>query len=314
MSKSSDETRQLQVLHALKILDTQPEERFARIVRMAKHLFGVPHASLNLLDGGRPSTARSSVFDKLEDRAPARGAAEARERSVRLIVDTLEEPALAREGLVVDGLEVRFYAGCPIYAPDGRRMGTLRLLDTMPRILSAEDLYMLGELGQLVEEGLSSLSMATCDDLTKLANRRGFERIAAHILPMAKRLGMPLALVQIDLDDLKQINDTRGHEAGDRSLAVFARHLLKNFRGSDVVARLGGDEFCVLMSGATEMDVQQSLQRLKAHLQGADGEAIRFSAGVAVFDRRRHGAVHDLLREADERMYDAKRRKHIRIA
>ncbi len=126
---------------------------------------------------------------------------------------------------------------------------------------------------------------------------------------MAIRHGLPLSLAQLDLDGLKQINDVHGHEAGDRTLVAFARHLLKNFRESDVVARLGGDEFCVLMSGASEHDVSAGLKRLEEVLAARGDETIRFSAGVATLDPGRHVGVGDLLREADRRMYECKRGK-----
>lgn len=311
-STSPEETtKQLQALHSLKILDTHPEARFDRITRLAKRLFNVPFAILSLADLGRPDLSDSQVLDALETAAglSADEAGAGGSHQVMILTDTREDARFSAIPATFGGVEIRFYAGCPVHAPDGSRMGALCLMDTVPRNLPSDDVDLFRDLGEMVNEELSSLSMATSDVLTKLANRRGFERIASHIVPIAQRLRVPLSLVQIDLDGFKQINDAGGHAAGDRALAAFARHLLKNFRRSDVVARLGGDEFCVLLSGADEREVRQSLQRLRLRLERDGAYRIGFSAGIARFDPSRHASVDDLLKDADQRMYEAKRHK-----
>jgi diguanylate cyclase (GGDEF)-like protein len=303
----SDETKRLQALQSLKVLDAQPDARFERIIRLARRLFDVPLAAVLLADrGGSAPQQREllEVFESAHRRAAGNGAA----HDVFVVPDTASDPRFRRRTLTLDDRTVRFYAGCAVHASHGARVGTLCLVDTVPRTFGAEDLQLLAELGGMISEELSALSIATSDTLTKIANRRGFEHIASHILPMAKRLRLPVALVHIDLDGFKGINDSRGHEAGDRVLAAFARHLLKNFRESDVVARLGGDEFCVLMSGAPEDAVMETLRRLTARLEQCAAESIRFSAGIAMFDPSRHASIDDLLRDADHRMYESKRR------
>ena len=295
-----DETRQLQALHSIKVLDAQPDGRFERVTRLAKRLFNVPIA-LVCLNDQRP-VALAAMLDVLET------ACETSSEKVFVVPDTRQDVRFRKQKAVVGDRAIRFCVGCPVYGPDGGRIAMLCLADFVPRTIAAEDRELLIELGSMLTEEFFSLSMATSDVLTKLANRRGFELIADHIVPMAKRLNLPLALVHIDLDRFKNINDTRGHEAGDRVLVTFARHLLKNFFESDVVARLGGDEFCVLMS-ATKLEVRQALRRLEIRLEQQGREPIRFSAGIAVLDPERHVTVADFLREADQRMYETKRRK-----
>lgn len=303
---SGEETKQLQALHSLRVLDIQPEARLERVTTMAKRLFGVPIAVLWLDDGQREAREHAAAISLFES---------ARRRSRRpadelfIVADAFADARFGYTPAVLEGRKARFYASCPVHAGDGGRTGTLSLIDTQPRNFSAEDVALLRELGSMIDEVLRSLSMATSDDLTKLANRRGFAGIAAHILPMALRLNIPLALIQFDLDDFKLINDRDGHEAGDRALISFARQLLKNFRESDVVARLGGDEFCVLMSGTSQAEVVSTLKRLKTCLGRESEPVLQFSAGVAMLDRRRHAVVDDLLRDADRRMYECKRRK-----
>lgn len=303
---SGDETKQLQALHSLKVLDIQPEARLERVTAMAKRLFGVPIVVLGLDEGVREAREHAETVDLFEA-ARARSTHGRGADDVFIVPDAGTDQRFGYTPVVHEGRNARFYASCAVRAPDGRRMGTLSLIDTAPRSLSSEDVALFRELGSMVDEALRSLSMATSDELTKLANRRGFESIAAHILPMALRLAIPVSLVQLDLDGFKRVNDSRGHAAGDLMLVSFARQLLKNFRESDVVARLGGDEFCVLMSGAREANVVGCLERLEDCL-GRE-TAIRFSAGVATLDPRRHAGVDDLLRDADRRMYECKRRK-----
>lgn len=103
---------------------------------------------------------------------------------------------------------------------------------------------------QRVQATLQSLSLL--DDLTGLRNRRGFFTLAEQHLKMAHRTGQPFLLAFIDLDGLKQINDTLGHPEGDLALLETASVLRDTFRQSDILARLGGDEFAALAIGASE--------------------------------------------------------------
>src|SRR5512138_3020326 len=93
------------------------------------------------------------------------------------------------------------------------------------------------------------------DELTGLNNRRGFMILATGLLKFARRAGLPLCLLYIDLDCLKSINDTFGHGSGDTAIISFGRLLTDTFRESDILGRLGGDEFVVLIVDATEEDL-----------------------------------------------------------
>jgi diguanylate cyclase (GGDEF)-like protein len=301
------DTRRLHALHSLKILDAHHDGRFERATRMAKRLFRAAITVVDVL--GNQTGPLRQVLDAFEAARPRDALTPGAGADIFEVRDARLDPRFAHEMIALEALKIRSYAGCAVYGPDGGRLGTICVLDSKPRTLSTEDLELLAELGEMVKEEFVALSLATSDVLTQLANRRGFEQIASHILPMAKRLGLPLAFVQFDLDGFKEVNDSLGHEAGDRLLTAFARQLLKNFRESDVVARCGGDEFCVLMSGAAEANVRQSLARLETLLAHADGGPIRFSAGVAMFDAARHSTLADLAREADTRMYETKRGK-----
>jgi diguanylate cyclase (GGDEF)-like protein len=233
---------------------------------------------------------------------------------VFVVENTTKDERFRDNPVVTDAPGVRFYAGCPVSAPNGSRLGTLCVLDTVPRQIGPEDVDMICELARLVEDELSTLTMATTDELTKLANRRGFQMISGPMIALCQRAWNPATVVMFDLDGLKQINDEFGHEAGDFAIKDFASLLLKVFRESDVIARIGGDEFCVLLTDPKEANPMCPLKRLQTRVDSYNAEsqrsyALKFSAGVVPFDKKRHESVDDLLRDADERMYSQKRSK-----
>ena len=309
-----DEADRLRSLHNLRVLDTPPEERFDRLTRLAKRLFEVPIALVSFVDENRQWFKSRQGLDLSETPREISFCAHAILEEGTLVVPNAHEDGRFRESpLVTAHPNIRFYAGRPVKAPDGARVGTLCLMDHRPRELDAEDLHLLNDLGTLVEEEFRNVELITTDELTGITNRRGFLSIAGHTLALCRRVGRPATLVMLDLDGFKETNDTLGHAAGDKLLRDFSRHLLDAFRDSDVVARLGGDEFCVLLSGTGEEDAARPLDHLRERLEAAAeaapaGESpIRFSAGAARYDPARHDTMDKLLADADRRMYAMKR-------
>jgi diguanylate cyclase (GGDEF)-like protein/PAS domain S-box-containing protein len=150
------------------------------------------------------------------------------------------------------------------------------------------------------------------DELTNLFNRRGFQEHAQRQLLQAARTKRPASVFFMDLNGMKIINDTLGHELGDRALGVTARVLMGVFRESDIVARLGGDEFAVFAPDC-DVDGARSLrERLARHLDelnDASGEPFRLSisVGTAPFDPLHPAELDALLETADREMYERKR-------
>ena len=135
----SDETKRLQALQSLKVLDAQPDARFERIIRLARRLFDVPLAAVLLADrGGSAAQHREllEVFESAHRRAAGNGAA----HDVFVVSDTANDPRFRRRAVTLDDRAVRFYAGCAVHASHGARVGTLCLVDTVPRTLAAEEL------------------------------------------------------------------------------------------------------------------------------------------------------------------------------
>ncbi len=142
---------------------------------------------------------------------------------------------------------------------------------------------------------------ATIDDLTGLLNRRGWRETAPRELARARRAGTPVALILMDLDSFKELNDSRGHAEGDRVLRETAERLTSALRAADVVARLGGDEFVALLTDSTPDGAIGAVNRL---LEVTPALAA-FSAGVAVWDRSE--SLDDLVKRCDLAQYEAKR-------
>ena len=293
----------------LRGIGTEPDERFDRLTRLARHLFDTPLALLNLADSDRRWVKSRWGLDPGKPPAELPFCTQALKGDDVLIVPDARRDARFRDHpLVVDLPEIRFYAGCPLRAPDGRPLGTLCVIDHEPREVDEDAAGVLRDLAWMLEQELKSASLATLDDLTGLTNRRGFDAIAAHTIAMCRRVDEPATLLYFDLDEFKEINDTLGHAAGDRVLRSFSEQLEATFRDSDVVARMGGDEFCVLLTSARPDDVQRPLSLLEGRLKTREGEPlIRFSVGVVAYDPMRHRTVKDLVDDADLLMYRQKR-------
>ena len=153
--------------------------------------------------------------------------------------------------------------------------------------------------------------LAHHDALTGLPNRRMFEQRLAQALELSRRSGRDCALLFVDLDDFKAINDTRGHAVGDLVLQAVARVILGAVRQADTVARLAGDEFTVLCEN---VDSEEAALQIVAKLEQAfappldiEGQPfpVRASIGVSLFPRDAQDA-HTLLASADAAMYRVK--------
>ena len=151
-------------------------------------------------------------------------------------------------------------------------------------------------------------SMALSDGLTGLANRRGFMEALEKAVSRHARGGPPMALLFLDLDGFKQINDEHGHHIGDLALQTFARRLEDCVRKGDTIARLGGDEFTVLAEGVGTLEQARAMadkimDAMKPPLEG-HGLCLRTSIGISLY--KAPADASRFLREADHAMYHAK--------
>ncbi len=164
-----------------------------------------------------------------------------------------------------------------------------------------------------LEEELRALLIT--DDLTGLNNRRGFFLLANQQMKLADRTKSEMLLFYADFDDLKWINDTFGHQEGDRAITEVSEIFRKSFRKSDIISRLRGDEFAVLLINATGSDVESIVEsRFRAGIDELNARpnrkyAVSLSIGTARYNPKTPCTIDDLLGSADELMYQEKRSK-----
>lgn len=150
------------------------------------------------------------------------------------------------------------------------------------------------------------------DPLTGLRNRRSFLSLAEYELQRRNRIRYPLTVAMMDLDCFKALNDTQGHDAGDRLLMAFSECLVTSLRNVDIIGRLGGDEFGLVLPNTTYEQTKLVLDRLQSHIKpvldsfGCDG--LGCSVGAVNVKAESFGSeINDLLKRADALMYQVKR-------
>jgi len=210
----------------------------------------------------------------------------------------------------------------------GRVMGAFRVACRRPHAYDPEDFEVLKRLADLVAVAvenqrllLATRRMAEVDGLTGISNRRHFQESLAREAGRARGTGKPLAIIMIDVDHFKRINDTRGHLAGDAVLRHVAQTVARLLRRSDLLARYGGEEFAALLAGADRKSAAVVADNLRAAIENAPLESpvstpplrATISLGVASLpENGEHEAV--VLEAADRALYIAKREGRNRVA
>ncbi|NKB36649.1 MAG: diguanylate cyclase [Gammaproteobacteria bacterium] len=310
-----DEPERLTTLRALGILDSPPDEHFDRITRLAKKLFEVPIALISLVDENRQWFKSCIGLNVSETGRDISFCGHAILGSDLFIINNAsEDERFADNPLVLNEPYIRFYAGCPLKAPNGQKLGTLCIIDQEPRSFDKSDLEALVDLASMVESEIAAMQLATSDELTGILNRRGFMQIARHSLDLCKREKTPASLIFIDIDNFKPVNDEFGHAEGDRILKVFAEELNGQCRKSDTLARLGGDEFVVLLFNISRDSANEYISRFTHTLEKINADAkrgydIHFSYGIVNLDLEKHDTIEALLSDGDKLMYEMKQSK-----
>lgn len=237
----------------------------------------------------------------------------------RIAPDVSAVPLYAEAALAARPFVVNAYMGFPIVRPDGELFGTVCGYDPERRPDSLHDhLPLLDLLSSLLSAVLEADTAATTaarelevarreadtDRLTGLLNRRGWDRFLAAEEDRYRRFGDPACVVVLDLDHLKFVNDTLGHEAGDDYIRRAAAVLRDAVRTGDVLARLGGDEFALLAVGAGVEYTVELVERMERALAAA---GVSGSFGHAPYSVV--AGFPGALRAADRAMYEQKRRR-----
>ena len=214
---------------------------------------------------------------------------------------------------------IEAYIGFPIYHRDGKLFGTLCAIDPAPqsdtilqeapfielqtRLLSTILYYEL-KAQEIARRYERAEAEATLDSLTGAYNRRGWDRLLVAEEARCQHFGHSAGVIAIDLDNLKAVNDSQGHAAGDRLLQAAAHCLTNNLRSQDILARIGGDEFAVLAIEATGEMTQEICARLQQQM-----EKNGLSASMGWAARSPQSTLFQAAIEADLQMY---RQKNLR--
>ena len=185
---------------------------------------------------------------------------------------------------------------------DGEKRTCTILRDVTERVAVEREL-------EVVRAHLRELTLT--DELTGLRNRRGLLVVGSKMLEMADRQLATVHLLFLDVDNMKELNDSRGHSAGDAALRAVSQALNAVLRRADGAARIGGDEFVVIAIGLQESDREAIERRVREYLSGAStvaavGRSVEVSVGWAARSPRESKTVDNLLLEADSAMYSAK--------
>ena len=301
------------MIDCYQILDTRPEPEFESLTNLAAAICGTSFAAISFICEDR-QWFKSEIGLGIDQTPLSQSfCAHALQKSdIFVVADAQLDPLFADNEFVTGYPKIRFYAGVPIVAFDGTPIASLCVLDpsSRPQGLSDIQRLTLQVLAKQVEAQLELRRsiierdaraaeqqsdaaalrwIATHDSLTHLGNRSLFHSELRSALRDADQNGSGVAVVLIDIDYFKQINDSLGHDAGDAVLCSFASRLREVVRSGDTVARLGGDEFgIVLASGQSRSHIAGIIQSLNMRLREKleyNGRLIecRASIGIAIY-------------------------------
>lgn len=311
-NKLHDEAGRLAALQRYQVLDTPKEEPFDRITGLIKTVLNVPMCAVSLIDSDRQwfkscvgldvqQTARDISFctHTIQKREPMN------------IPDALLDERFRENPLVTGAPYIRSYLGVPLSSPDGYNVGSLCAIDSKPRDFTSEQVGVLSSFAALVVDELELRRIADTDHLTGVATRRSFILEAEKALAQYRRSSSVSALLVLDIDHFKKVNDTFGHPAGDMVLKTVAAQLKDNLRDGDSIGRLGGEEFGILFRDTDTASARNNAERLRKLIEATqiDHEpslSVTASFGLALTDDATDG-FQRWLANADSALYDAKR-------
>ncbi|MFC5864114.1 GGDEF domain-containing protein [Acidicapsa dinghuensis] len=330
---SPGEIRRLAAVQKLRLLGTPAEERFDKITRLAKRMFNVPMACIDIVGEKLAWLKSVQGFDGIEGlRKDSYCHYTVLDEGVCIVLDARRDPRVHDSSYADTWV---FYAGVPLHFED-ERVGVLCIGDTSPRDFDTEHLEALSDLAELAErelhvaalsEAQTALALsneelemkARIDVLTHAWNRGAIlEIIAAEQLRVAS--GSSTSILIIDIDHFKTINDTFGHPAGDEVLRIVAARLRASVRPLDAVGRYGGEEFLLVLPETNIDGAVRAGERICDAISqtpvefGPDKIPVACSIGCATFSDAISDDVDALIQRADRALYRAKVSGRNRVA
>ncbi len=314
------DAHRLAELRGLAILDTPPEPEYDDLAAIAAAACRSAVAAVNFVDDerhftkaitGMPEARGGSVSNDVSFCA----ATISTDNGVLIVPDTGADAAWREHPLVTGGPQVGFYAGASIMAR-GERVGVVCAFGREPRAFTEQERDTLAAVARQVggqlelrRRNADLRAQTLTDPLTGLANRTLLMDRLEMAIADRGRTGCDVGVLFCDVDDFKGVNDTLGHEAGDRLLCEIAEHLRGAVRDTDTVARFAGDEFALVCPRVTSMThflglADRVAEAVEDNVTALGPHATRLSVG-SVLVRDGEGPA-DVLRRADAEMYATK--------
>jgi diguanylate cyclase (GGDEF)-like protein len=311
-TSTKSEVDRLENLRSYDILDTPSEESFESIARLAKMIFQAPVALVSFVDKDRQWLKAKQGLTVCETPRDISFCTHTIRCNEPLIIrDSTKDPRFLNSPLVVDEPHIRFYAGAPLRTPTGFNIGSLCVIDYIPREPSAEQIDLLQALAKLVVNQLELRQLATTDSLTGLLTRRALLSQAKREFKRLHRYKRAFSVIAFDLDHFKKVNDNHGHPTGDRVIEEVTAACKKHLREQDIFGRMGGEEFCVFLpetNSKAALFVAERMRRTVEAIRIVTNEEhlkITASFGVSEAQERDH-SLNDVINRADEALYAAK--------
>jgi len=333
---SVNESQRMRAVRRYDILDTAPEPAFDRITALAAHLLQTPIAIISIVDSDRIWFKSHYGTDLSQTgRDPGLCASAVFQTTPWVIADARGDPRTSAHPLVTGEFGLRFYAAAPLATGDGHNLGTLCIIDRLPRDIGQAELAILRDLAALVMDRLELRLATECmsdldrillqraladeeraeeaakhDSLTGLGNRHKLEEAFSAEIGRLRRHGGSMCALMADIDHFKQINDLHGYDVGDEIISGFAELLRMHVRPTDIVIRLGCDEFLVLMPHTHLPEAYTAAARLGIALTGAQLDAlpVPVTASFGVAELKDGECPESLMHRADLALFRAKRR------
>lgn len=338
-----NEDRRLAALHEYAILDTVAEQAYDDITHLASSICDMPVALMSLVDEHRQwfkskvgleftQTPRAFSFCAHAILTPD---------EVMVVNDASLDHRFLANPLVLSDSCIRFYAGAPLINAAGVAVGTLCVIDKVPREIDSHKISALKALARqavaqldlrrtLVQLGrelaehklrqrqiedyqkrlehmnLALVEQSNTDALTGVKNRRAFDRILNAQSSRTERSHSPLSLILIDIDHFKSVNDEFGHVAGDEALQLLALILQSQGRPYDDVARYGGEEFAIILPDTSQNAAAVVAERIREAIQNFEWNLRPLTVSVGVATTVTVQGSMTMVERADLALYQAK--------
>lgn len=298
----ANEAKRIATLHNLNVLDTPRHDRFDRYTRISTRIFDMPMAMISLVDRYRQWFKSTAGFEAEESSRNISFCGHAiLGDDIFEVPNTRRDPRFRDNPLVLEQPHIRFYAGAPLAAPNGQKLGTLCLIDRVPRRLSDEEKVMLKNLADMVVNEM----VHYVDTDTGLDNRNALLSEGAKLFELdPSQRNFSLLLFDITEIVVAQ-NDMEWKVLPGE---VFANLLRSHFPGAQSIASLGREDFCVLINENKKFDVATATDRLCTEAKETLYPDPRFDpftpiAGRIHYDPKRYDSIVDMLHEADEAFF-----------